>query len=143
MSATEEDINNVSAWAEVIGDMLWAVPRDLHEDVLNLALARQQEEKRRADENGGRLWWTPGDREDFMKSPGMQSYSAIKRLKALLIQVFAREIRNSRSPDDAAKLLFARQRRPPPLAQMPGRPPVASSLMRDTSVSSNSSRNTS
>lgn len=110
MSATEKDIGNVSAWAEVIGDMLWAVPRDLQEDVLSLAMARLQEEKRRADENGGMLCWTPADNDDFMKSPGMQSYGAIKRLKALLIQVFAREIRNSRSPDDAAELLFARQR---------------------------------
>jgi hypothetical protein len=53
VSATEKDISNVSAWAEIVGDMLWLVPRDLHEDVLNLALERQRELKRRADENGG------------------------------------------------------------------------------------------
>jgi hypothetical protein len=41
MSATEEDINDVSAWAEIIvSDLLWKVPHEIREDVLQLALAR-------------------------------------------------------------------------------------------------------
>jgi hypothetical protein len=110
MSATKDDINNVSAWAEIIGDMLWAVPRELHEDVLQLALSRQQDLKRRADENGGVLCWGPADTKNWLQSPGIQSYGAIMRLKALLIQIFVRNITNNHSAEDAAKLLFSRQR---------------------------------
>jgi hypothetical protein len=49
MSATEEEIGNASAWAEIIEDMLWAVPSDVQEDVLNLALANYHERKSKAE----------------------------------------------------------------------------------------------
>jgi hypothetical protein len=108
MSATEKDIKNISAWAEIVIDMLWLVPRELHEDVLKLAIERAADQKR-ADENG-LISWTPADTKNWLQSPGIKSYGAIMRLKALLIQVFVRNITNSHSAEDAAKLLFARQR---------------------------------
>jgi hypothetical protein len=106
MSATEDDIKNISAWAEIVIDMLWLVPCDLREDVLKLAVERAAAQKR----EDGRLSWAPADMKNWMQSPGIRSYHAIMRLKALLIQVFVRNITNSHHPDDAAKLLFARQR---------------------------------
>jgi hypothetical protein len=108
MSATEKDTKNISAWAEIIIDMLWLVPRNLHEDVLKLAIERTADQKR-ADETG-HISWAPADTKNWMQSPGMKSYGAIMRLKALLIQVFVRNITNNHSAEDAAKLLFARQR---------------------------------
>jgi hypothetical protein len=110
MSATEEEIGNVSAWAEIIEDMLWAVPRGLHEDVLNLALANYHERKRKADKNGGITCWTPKDNDEWMKSPGIRHWHDIMLLKALVIQIFVRNITGNNSPDNAAKLLFSRQR---------------------------------
>lgn len=110
--ATQEDINDVSAWAEIIGDVLCHVPDDLRENVLNLAVTRQQELKKREEENGGILLYTAAEflKDGWMNAPGIRSWHTIMRLKALLIQVFVRNITNNHSPDDAAELLFSRQR---------------------------------
>jgi hypothetical protein len=110
VSATEEAIGNASAWAEIIEDMLWAVPSDIQEDVLNLALANYHERKRKADKNGGITCWTLKDNDEWMKSPGIRHWHDIMMLKALLIQIFVRNITGNNSPADAAKLLFSRQR---------------------------------
>jgi hypothetical protein len=109
MSATDEDINDVEAWAGLIEDMLWRVPAELRENVLNLATERARGTEERAAKNG-RLWQSPADLEDWLKSPAVRSRGAKMRLKALLIQIFARDITNNHHPDDAAKLLFAHQR---------------------------------
>jgi hypothetical protein len=110
LSATEEEIGNVSAWAEIIEDMLWAVPSDVQEDVLNLALANYHERKRKAEKNGGITCWTLKENDEWMKSPGIRHWHDIMLLKALLIQIFVRNITGNNSPDNAAKLLFSRQR---------------------------------
>lgn len=105
--ATEKDIHNASALAEVVGDLLCRVPGDLREQVLHLALER---ERQRGVDRTAHPFSRPFDPEKVMQSPGMRHRGAIMRLKAVLVQVFVRDITNNNSSSDAAELLFASQR---------------------------------
>jgi hypothetical protein len=104
MTATERDIHNTEAWAAVVGDVLWHVPIELRKDVLRLALEQVEAELRAGT---GLQVFEPDDLE---QSPGLRHWNAIMRLKALLVQVFARNITNNHSAERAAELLFTEQK---------------------------------
>ena len=101
---TERDIGNVEAWAEIIGDLLFHVPADNRAEVLALAMANEEHERKEREAHGGWKFHTLSD--DFMKEPAQRHWNAITRLKSLVIQVFVRDVANNHSPKDAASILF-------------------------------------
>jgi hypothetical protein len=79
---------------------LRAAPLDVRRDALRRALSKAED----AERDGLRLVSFSKIREcDLRRGP------VVMRLKALLVQVFARSIANNHSPEDAAELLFAPQ----------------------------------
>jgi hypothetical protein len=107
MAETQHDIENVEAWAVVIGDMLHLVPLEHRAAVLALATANEDAERKKREANGGLL--TPVAAFDPSK-PGLRHWNAVMRLKSLLIQVFTRDITNNYNARDAAQILFAPHR---------------------------------
>jgi hypothetical protein len=104
-SETDRDIENVEAWAEIIGDVLYHVPPDRRADVLALAAKNEEAEVLEREAHGG-FTLIPFS-NDWMNEPGMRHGNAITRLKSLLVQVFVRDIANNHSSQDAASILFA------------------------------------
>jgi hypothetical protein len=104
-SETDRDIENVEAWAEIIGDVLYHVPPDKRVDVLELATKNEEAEAQERKANGG--FKLMAFSNDWMNKPGIRHGNAITRIKSLLVQVFVRDIANNHSPQDAASILFA------------------------------------
>jgi hypothetical protein len=98
-SESWEDVENVEAWAEVIKDLLYLVPCDRSATVL--ALATKNDKIKEAD------WKPMSFSDDWINEPGQRHWHAIMRLKSLVIQVFARDINNNHSPEEATRILFA------------------------------------
>ena len=104
--ADADDINNVEAWAYVIKCALCHVPPEHRLAVLALATANEEAERKKHQASGGLMTWA-----DLMqKSPSARHHNASVRLKSLLVQIFARDITNDHSPQDAARFLFAPHR---------------------------------
>lgn len=109
---TEEDINNVEAWVELVEDMLYSVPCDLRAEVLARASTKEAaaREKREKEKGGPLLIRSHDFTIDFENTPGMRHWHTIMRLKSLLVQVFVRDIMNNHSPENAGHILFAHHR---------------------------------
>jgi hypothetical protein len=105
-SATEKDIQNVEAWAEVVEDLLYLVPTDKRAAVLALATEKERQEQKKRDESGGLIIMNAAE----LANATFPHWNVIMRLKALLIQVLVRNITNNHSKEDAAAILFAHQR---------------------------------
>ena len=105
MSETEADIANAEAWSEIIEDLLTLVPPDKRMEVLQLALANEKAEMvERAKNDGLRVV----QYSETNLAHSLRHWNVKMRLKSLIIQVFTRNIRNNHSPEDAAKILFAK-----------------------------------
>jgi hypothetical protein len=98
---TEEDINNVEAWAEVVKDIMYIVPEKLRVPILTLAI--ETEEAERPVRNFDKPI-------HFVSSDRLRYRHSIMRLRSLVVQVFTRHIVNNHSPEEAAEILFARHR---------------------------------
>jgi hypothetical protein len=110
MAETNEDIENVEAWAEVINDLLWLVPIERRAEVLALATKSEESERKKREATGVRMMatpWTEQRLESFKNSPAFRHSGAITRLQSLVVQVFVRDITNNHSAEDAAGILFA------------------------------------
>jgi hypothetical protein len=105
---TDNDVENIEAWAEIIEDLLFCAPPDKRTEILATATKNEETARKRREANGGFVIMTAADFD--VNSPGLRHWNAIMRLKSLLVQVFARNITNNHSPADAAKLLFAPHR---------------------------------
>jgi hypothetical protein len=103
-TATKDDIENTQAWVELVGDMLW-LARCKPVVVLEKALEAARK-KGDDDSHLGVRIMSVADLRD--KSFG--EWNARKRLKALVVQVFVRDIANNHSREEAADLLFGAQR---------------------------------
>src|SRR5262249_17273067 len=101
---TDHDIENVEAWAEIIGDLLHHVPPDKRTDVLALASKNEEIEAQEREANGGLRWLTLSD--EWKNKPRHRHWNAITRLKSLLVQIFVRDITNNHSSQDARDILF-------------------------------------
>jgi hypothetical protein len=97
---SKSDIENVDAWAEIIGDTLQHAPAEKRADILALAV------KNEVAQRSAPPFLTLADLVN-MDTPGVRHWNAILRLKGLLVQVFVRNITNNNSAEDAAKILFA------------------------------------
>jgi hypothetical protein len=107
MSEAQRDIENIEAWAEVIGDILFHVPAWHRAAVLALATKNEEaEQQERAKHGGIRVLCLS---ELNVDKPGMRHWNAIMRLKSLLVQIFVRDISNDHSEQDAARILYSRQ----------------------------------
>jgi hypothetical protein len=106
----EDDINNIEAWAEIIADILHWVPVEARMQVLQLAIAKHEADVTEAAGHGAFELLPTTELLNQNSPPGLRHWGAIMRLKSLIIQVLTRQIRNSHSSQDAAKLLFAEHR---------------------------------
>jgi hypothetical protein len=103
---TDSDVGNVEAWAAIIEDMLFLMPDDRRMQVLQLALQKEAAAVKEREQHG--LRFRPhAFNDDWKKSPGIKHWHTIMRLKSLIIQVFARNITNEHSREEAARILFA------------------------------------
>src|SRR5215475_10773448 len=99
-TAATEDIQNTEAWAVVISHILHLMPTEQRATVLELALKDEECEKAKREEDDEIIMI---DDLGWKNSPGARHWNAIMRLKALVIQVFARNVTNNHSPTDAAE----------------------------------------
>lgn len=106
-SESQEDVENVEAWAEVIKDLLYQVPCDLRAEVLALASKNEETAREEQSKTGIPFQVFRLDLEKLNNDPGIRHWNTIMRLKSLVIQVFARYINNNNSPDRATDILFA------------------------------------
>jgi hypothetical protein len=90
---------NVEAWAKVFRDILYLVPGELRAELLTLVVQNDEAERKEA----GLLKVS----EINTDAPGLRHWDAGMQLRSLVIQVLVRQIRNSNSPEEVAKLLFA------------------------------------
>ena len=104
-SETESDICNIDAWAKVVGDLLFLVRPEARITVLRRAVQHEEAEIAGREKHGRLKIVFAAD----LASDGswMKTWHAAYRLKSLVVQVFARCIINSHSPEGGAKLLFA------------------------------------
>jgi hypothetical protein len=98
---TEEDINNVAAWAEVVKDIMYIMPEKLRIPILTLAI--ETEEAERPVRNFDKPI-------HFVSSDRLRYRHSIMRLRSLVIQVFTCHIVNNHSPEEATKILLAHHR---------------------------------
>jgi hypothetical protein len=109
-----EDDSEIGAAAAVIEDLLFLLPPSKPAAALAIAtkaedVARQEREKR-----GDRLIWvSAADLDKWTDSPECRYWNRIMRLKAKMIYVFVRDIRNNHSKEDTARLLFQQHRNSP------------------------------
>jgi hypothetical protein len=95
-------IDNVEAWAVVIGDLLMLVPPELRAAVLARAVNNETSEHLIAQ---GHNFVFHGE-----SAPRWRHLPAIMQLKSLVVQVFVRTIANEHSPQDAQRILYTKQR---------------------------------
>ena len=108
---SEEDVDNIEAWAEIIKDVLRCAPIEKRAAILALATQNEADSAARRKANGDRL--VVINAAELMANtdtPGLRHWNVIMRLKSLIVQVFVRNIRNNHSPKDAGKLLFVGHR---------------------------------
>jgi hypothetical protein len=103
---TQDDIENVSAWACVLEEVLRLVPAKLRTPVLELAIHNERTAQAAIEEHG-RVRTVDDLLDGFETGRFYQNYQTIMRLNGLVVQVLARVITNSHSPTDAANLLFS------------------------------------
>jgi hypothetical protein len=109
-AATSKDIGNVEAWVEVLQHVFALIPLEARVEVASQLADAVAKKARKFEAGGGVIVRCAADAaEEYEKSPAFRWHGAIKRLKALTIQVLARSITNNNSPRDAAALLFAQQ----------------------------------
>ena len=102
---TDEDVENVEAWVEIVYDLLDLVPEDHRAEVL-AACSKKEEADREERERTGPGFSVMKLDENWRDGPGVRHWNAIERLKSLIVQVFVRQIRNNHHPRDAADILF-------------------------------------
>jgi hypothetical protein len=102
---TNEDINNVEAWVEIINDLLRRAPRELRAEILAQAVKCEAANKKEYELNAGFVVINAS--EVSLDTPGLRNWHTIMRLKSLVVQIFVRNIHNNHSPKEAAKILFA------------------------------------
>jgi hypothetical protein len=101
---SDEDVENVEAWVEIVYDLLDLVPDDLRARVLAFAAEKEEAARKELEEAGGFIARTLSEID--LNTPGIRHWHTIMRLKSLVVQVFVRHIRNNHSPKDAAGILF-------------------------------------
>jgi hypothetical protein len=108
---TREDVENIEAWAKVIGDLLQRIPSKQRSAVL--ALVTENEEAARQEHKAAD--WSDLKPFDFtstewMNTPEYRHRNVIMRLKSLVVQVFIRDITNNHSLERATEILLAHHR---------------------------------
>jgi hypothetical protein len=105
-----EDAETVVA-VEVIKRLLALISSEKQLDVLALLKANVEAEQEEIKKNGGYvLHWLDLSDESWKNSPYHRYRGRIMRFKSLVLQVFARDIINNHSPENAARILFAEHR---------------------------------
>lgn len=104
-AATEKDVKNTQAWAEVVDGIMVMVPAEIRADVLRAVCEKDRE--RRKDKRPRILSYDEFSRCD---SPYERNRNAIMRINALVVQILVRTITSCHSQQDAAAILFAPQR---------------------------------
>ena len=107
---TEEDVQNVEAWAEIIKDISYLIPIDQRLDVLMLALKNEEVQKAERDARGGKLFFMTAKELSKIDTPGLRHWHTIIRFQSLVVQVLMRRIANNHSAADAKKILFVQHR---------------------------------
>jgi hypothetical protein len=86
--AGRADIENVEAWAEVVEDLLYRAPTSIRAEILAAAATKERQAAEQRQTSGGFVLQSFDS--DWMNSPGIRHWNTIMRLKALVIQAFAR-----------------------------------------------------
>jgi len=103
---TCDEDKEIMVTAKVIEDLLFLVAPSKRIEVLKQAVANEEAASSGRHEIGGLEVWTIADLPATRACPGWRYWNSIMRFKSLIIQVFLRNITNSHSKEDAAKILF-------------------------------------
>jgi hypothetical protein len=103
---TCDEDKEVMVTAKVIEDLLFLVAPSKRIEVLKQAVSNEEAASCGRHETGGLEVWTIADLPETRSCPGWRYWNSIMQFKSLIIQVFLRNITNSHSKEDAAKILF-------------------------------------
>lgn len=105
-AATNNDLQNVEAWAALVDSILDLMPPDQRVEVLNLALKNEKAARERTVE----ALIESASMSCLSAIPEFKYGNAVKRLCGLVVQVLTRHVVNDASEEEAAAILFAQQK---------------------------------